>query len=83
MGTDFASGYTIDRSSEIHYAVFLVTQEQIESLKVGVDKVVINTIPEVYERSKWSGKKTFGSSLYHDFINIKDEFTEETNGSNQ
>jgi len=62
------------KSSETHYAVLKITKEQIEMLKKGVSKVAINTLPEVYKRSKWSGKDKFGISLYTSFINLKGEF---------
>ena len=48
----------------------------VEQLKVGVDKVAINTIPEAYKRSKWAGKEKFGPTLYEDFKNLKNEFDE-------
>ena len=48
----------------------------VEQLKVGVDKVAINTIPEAYKRSKWAGKEMFGPTLYEDFKNLKNEFDE-------
>ena len=45
-------------------------------LAKGVDKVAINTLPEVYKRSKWSGKEIFGQKLYDDFKNLANEFDE-------
>jgi len=34
------------------------------------------TIPEVYKRSKWTGKEKFGIGLYNDFKALKNEFDE-------
>ena len=76
-GHGIASGYTFDSSSQKHYVIFPITQEQIDSLQTGVDRVTINTIPKVYKRSKWAGKKNFGNNLYKDFKCIFDEFTDE------
>ena len=73
----FGFGYSIGSSDEKHYAIFSITEEQIESLKIGIERVAINTIPEVYKRSKWSGKKNFGQNLYNDYKNLKDELTED------
>lgn len=64
------------KTEEEHYAFLLITQEEIEMLKEGVDKVAINTVPEVYSRSRWSGKESFGKNLYEAFKNHKDEFDE-------
>lgn len=70
-------GYSIGSSDEKHFAILPITEEQIESLNVGVERVAINTIPEVYKRSKWSGKKNFGQSLYNDFKNLVDELSDD------
>ncbi len=68
--------YTVSgNTSETHYAVLNITKEQIEMLKKGVAKVAINTLPEVYKRSKWSGRDKFGMALYTSFANIGSEFT--------
>ena len=64
-------------SSDKHFAIVYITKEQIEKLKIGVDKVVINTIPEAYLRDEWRGKKEFGIELYNDFKNLKGDFGEE------
>ena len=69
-------GYASSSSNDRHFAIVTITPEQIEQLKVGVDKVAINTIPEAYKRSKWAGKEKFGPSLYEDFKNLKNEFDE-------
>ena len=71
-------GYTTGNTDEKHYAILPITEEQIESLKKGVERVAINTIPEVYKRSKWTGKKNFGQNLYNDFKSLPDELTDET-----
>lgn len=63
-------------SSDKHYAIVRITPEQIEMLNKGVDKVAINTLPEAYKRSNWSGKENFGSRLYNDFKELKNEFEE-------
>lgn len=78
--TSFYNGFgsfTIGDSDEKHYAILPITEEQIESLKIGVERVAINTIPKVYKRSKWAGKKNFGQNLYNDFKNLKDELTDD------
>jgi hypothetical protein len=69
-------GIVTGSSSEKHFAVVRITQEEIEMLAKGVDKVAINTLPEVYKRSKWSGKEIFGQKLYDDFKNLANEFDE-------
>ena len=74
-----SSGFTSNNNSSKHFVVFRISQEELERLKIGVDKVTINTIPDVYKRTKWKGQKSFGSNLYNDFVNIYDEFTEEPN----
>ncbi len=61
-------------SSETHFAVLSITKEQIEQLKKGVSKVAINTLPEVYKRSKWSGRDKFGLALYSSFAIMKGDF---------
>lgn len=63
-------------STDKHYAIVSITPEQIEMLNKGVDKVAINTLPEAYKRSKWNGKESFGSRLYNDFKELKNEFEE-------
>lgn len=67
-------GISSGSSSDTHFAIFGITKEQIEMLKAGIDKIAINTIPEVYQRNKWSGKADFGKTLYKNFSDIKDEF---------
>lgn len=69
-------GFSTGSSNDKHITIVSITQEQIEQLQIGVDKVAINTIPEVYKRSKWSGKEKFGILLYEDFKSLKDEFDE-------
>ncbi len=64
------------KSSETHYAVLSISKEQIAMLQKGVEKVAINTLPEVYKRSKWSGKAKFGLSLYTSFASLKGDFDE-------
>ena len=63
-------------SSDKHFAILSITDEEIEKLKIGVEKVAINTIPECYKRNKWAGKETFGSNLYEEFKRMKNEFDE-------
>lgn len=69
-------GMASESTNENHYAVVYITPEQIEQLKIGIEKVAINTIPEVYKRSKWTGKEKFGIGLYNDFKALKNEFDE-------
>jgi hypothetical protein len=70
----FGFGYSVASSSDTHYAVFPISQEEINLFQGGVSKVAINTIPVVYERSQWSGKKKFGQRIYEAFKIIKKEF---------
>jgi len=74
--TNWGFGIMSGGSSDKHYAILLITTEDIEKLKQGVEKVAINTIPKCYKRSKWSGKDSFGSKLYEEFKNLKNEFDE-------
>ena len=74
--THWGLGIMSGGSSDKHYAILYISKEQIEMLKVGVEKVAINTIPEVYKRQKWSGKDTFGSKLYDEFKKLKNEYDE-------
>ena len=69
----FSSGAT----KETHYVIFPISKEQIEMLEKGVDKVAINTIPVIYYRDKWAGKKSFGKNLNKDFKELKDVFDTE------
>ncbi len=73
----FQVGYTIIGSSSTTHSVAMpISKEQIEKFKDGVDKISINTLPVVYKRSKWSGRKTFGEDLYSLFQGLKDDFEE-------
>ena len=74
--TNWGFGIMSGGSSDKHFAILSITDEEIEKLKIGVDKVAINTIPECYKRSKWAGKETFGSNLYEEFKRMKNEFDE-------
>lgn len=70
-------GYVIINSSTTSHCVAMpITKEEIECLKVGVDKISINTLPVVYKRSKWAGKKSFGETLYDIFQKLKGDFEE-------
>lgn len=64
-------GRTTGRSTDTHYAIFYISDEDVNSLKTGVEKIAINTIPERYVYD--CGKK-FGQNLYDSFKKIKDEF---------
>jgi len=73
----FKIGYAIINSSSTTHCVALpISEGEIGKLLIGVDKVSINTIPVVYKRSKWAGKKSFGETLYEFFQNLKDDFEE-------
>jgi hypothetical protein len=74
--THWGMGIMSGGSSDKHFAILSITNEEIEKLKQGVEKVAINTIPECYKRGKWSGKDTFGSKLYEEFKKLKNEFDE-------
>lgn len=68
-------GYAIINTSSTSHCVALpITKEEIEELKKGVERISINTLPVVYKRSKWAGKKSFGQDLYKIFQNLKDDF---------
>lgn len=70
-------GYSIINSSSTTYCVAIpITKEEIEELAKGVAKISINTLPVVYKRSKWMGKKSFGIDLYNLFQNMKGDFEE-------
>ena len=75
-GVHWGFGIMTGSSSDKHFAVFPITEEEIDQLNTGVDKVVINTVPEVYMRDDWQGKGKFGSSLNEDFKKLKNEFGE-------
>ncbi len=66
--------YVAGNTKETRYAILPVTLEQIEQLNNKIERVAINTIPEVYKRAKWSGKDAFAQSLYRDFKTIQSEF---------
>lgn len=66
----YSSGSTVSNK----YVIFRITKEQIKRFEIGVDKVAINTIPTIYYREKWSGKKSFGKDLYNAFNELKDIF---------
>ena len=70
-------GYTIINSSTTSHCVALpITKEEIEKLKDGIDRISINTLPVVYKRSKWAGKKSFDETLYNIFQKLKGDFEE-------
>lgn len=70
-------GYAIINTSSTSYCVAMpITKEEIEEFKKGVERICINTLPVVYKRSKWAGKKSFGEDLYKIFQNLKDDFEE-------
>lgn len=69
-------GISSGSTSEKHFAIVAISPEQIDKLKIGVDRIAINTVPEAYKRHTWTGKSKFGQLLYEDFINLKDEFDE-------
>lgn len=63
-------------SNDKHFAMFMITPEQIEMLNKGVEGIAINSIPEPYVKTKWTGKDKFGKNLYEDYKKLKDEFEE-------
>lgn len=72
--TNWGFGIITNNTFEKHFAILPITKEQIEQLKIGVDKVAINTIPLPYKRNKWMGKEEFGLSLYNEFMELKGDF---------
>ena len=72
--TNWGFGIMSGSSSEKHYAMFYITPEEIAKLQVGVKKIAINTIPEVYKRSMKNDK--LGKPLYDDFQKKKGDFEE-------
>ncbi len=76
-GASYKIGYAIINSSSTSYCVAMpITKEEVEEFKKGVEGVSINTLPIVYKRSKWAGKKSFGEDLYNIFQKLKDDFEE-------
>ena len=75
-GHSFAAGrfssYSSSSTSTTHYVRFRIGQEQIDILKKGVKKVVINTLPEIYSRT-YKEKGKLGDELSADFAKLKDE----------
>ena len=70
-------GYAIINTSSTSYCVAMpITKEEIEEFKKGVERISINTLPVVYKRSKWAGKKSFGEDLYNIFQKLKGDFEE-------
>jgi hypothetical protein len=63
-------------SSDKHYAIFYISPEDVERLVEGVDKVIINTIPEMYFKSDWSGREKFGITLYEELKKMRAEYCE-------
>lgn len=76
-------GLIAGSSKENHYAILPISNEQIEQLKIGVDKVVINTIPKVYKSDKWMNKKKFGMLLYQDFMKLPNDFNTEMENNSE
>lgn len=71
----YINGFVIINSSSTSYCVALpITKEEIEEFKKGVERISINTLPVVYKRSKWTGKKIFGENLYKIFQSLKGDF---------
>lgn len=64
-------GITTGKTTDTHYAVFFIPDEDVKALKNGIEKIAINTIPERYVYD--CGKK-MGQNLYDSFMKIKDEF---------
>lgn len=64
----------INTSSTSHCVAMPITKEEIEAFKKGVEKISINTLPVVYKRSRWSGKKDFGEDLNKLFNHLKGDF---------
>ena len=74
-GSSFIIGHAvINTSSSSHCVAFPITKEDIEAFKKGVEKISINTLPVVYKRSKWAGKKDFGEVLNTLFNHLKGDF---------
>lgn len=65
-------GISSGSSSDKHYAVFVITSDQIGKLKQGVKKIALNTIPVVYIREY--KKDQIGAKLYDMFSSLTDEF---------
>lgn len=73
--SSFLIGYAVVNTSSTSHCVALpITKEEVEEFQKGVEKISINTLPIVYKRSKWSGKKDFGANLNKLFNLLKDDF---------
>ena len=56
----------------VHFVRLKISKEQIDTLKKGVKKVVINTLPEIYSHT-YKEKGKLGDELSADFAQLKDE----------
>jgi hypothetical protein len=56
----------------VHFVRFKISKEQIDILKKGVKKVVINTLPKIYSHT-YKEKGKLGDELSADFAQLKDE----------
>lgn len=76
-GSSFLIGHAvINTSSTSHCVAMPITKDEVEVFKKGVKKIAINTLPVVYKRSKWAGKKDFGENLNKLFNHLKGDFEE-------
>lgn len=62
-------GIVTGSESNVHYAIFYISEGQIEKLYKGIDKIAINTIPHVFEK-EWKVDK-IGKALYSDYMSFR------------
>ena len=60
--------------NKTHFAVLPISNADVERLKIGIDMIAINTIPEVYKWKNQNRKSKIGQELYEDFKKLKDDF---------
>lgn len=65
-------GVMTGKTNDTHYALFYISSEEIEKLKMGIEKIAINTIPDVYIKTFKNDK--IGTSLYNDFMTSSEDF---------
>ena len=64
-------------TNDTHYAVLPISNADVERLSIGIDRIAINTIPEVYKWKNQGRKSKIGQELHDDFKKLKDDFEDE------
>ncbi len=68
---NWGAGIMTGSTSDVHYVIFPISAEQIALLKQGVTKIVINSVPELFQKSYKKDK--LGAALSLQFESLKDE----------